>query len=81
MSSYLQDLLDQAGKLGFILVGRTGSGHVRLRNTATGAQYWAAFSPSDRRSLRNTISHLERLSGRKLPRGNSRKHRQRRQSS
>jgi hypothetical protein len=80
MTSYLHDLLDQAGKLGFIPVGRAGSGHVRLRNTATGAHYSAAFSPSDPRSLRNAIAHLERLSGRKLPRDNSGKHRHRRQT-
>jgi hypothetical protein len=80
MSSYLHDLLDQAGKLGFTPDGRDGNGHVRLRNTDTGDLYSAAFSPSDQRSLRNTIAHLERLSGRKLPRPNSGKHKYRRQS-
>jgi hypothetical protein len=80
MSSYLRDLLDQAEKLGFTAVGRTGNGHVRLRNNAIGADYSAAFSPSDQRSLRNAIAQLERLSGRKLPRDNSGKHRHRRQS-
>jgi hypothetical protein len=80
MSSYLHDLLDQAGKLGFAPVGRDGSGHVRLHNADTGDHYSAAFSPSDQRSLRNTLAHLERLSGRKLPRDNSGKHRHRRQS-
>jgi hypothetical protein len=78
MSGYLHDLLDQAGQLGFVLVGRAGNGHVRLRNT-NGALYTAASSPSDSRSLRNTIAHLERLSGRKLPRDNSGKHHHRRQ--
>jgi hypothetical protein len=80
MSSYLRDLLNQAEKLGFAPVGRTGNGHVRLRNTATGADYSAAFSPSDTRTLRNTLKHLERLSGRRLPRDNSGKHRHHRQS-
>jgi hypothetical protein len=80
MSSYLHDLLDQAGKLGFTPDGRDGRGHVRLRNADTGDLYSVAFSPSDRRSLRNSISHLERLSGRKLPRDNSGKHQHRRQS-
>jgi hypothetical protein len=80
MGSNLHDLLDQAGKLGFTPAGRDGNGHVRLRNADTGDLYSVAFSPSDRRSLRNSISHLERLSGRKLPRDNSGKHRHRRQS-
>jgi hypothetical protein len=80
MSSYLRDLLDQAEKLGFTAVGRAGNGHVRLRNAATGDHYSAAFSPSDPRTLQNTLAQLERLSGRKLPRPNSGKHRYRRQS-
>jgi hypothetical protein len=77
--TYLREMLDQAEKLGFTPVGRAGNGHVRLRNADTGDRYSAAFSPSDRRSLRNTIAQLERLSGRKLPRDNSGKHRHRRQ--
>jgi hypothetical protein len=79
MSSYLHDLAEVAGQLGFTFVGRDGNGHIRLRHTATGELCSAPFTPSDRRGWANTIARLERLSGRKLPRQNNGKYRHRKQ--
>ena len=78
-AGYLPEFLAQAEQLGFSLDGHTGHGHPRLRN-GNGDSVVIARTPSDFRSRRNALALLERLSGRKLPRSNSGKHRHRRQT-
>ena len=77
--SDLRDFLKDAEQLGFEFDGYNGGGHVRLRNPDTGHTYAAAFTPSDHRSRRNSIAGLQRLSGQRLPRQKTGKHRHRRQ--
>lgn len=68
MSNNRQKFLKSAEQLGFILIGYTGRGHLRLHNPDIGVHYFAAYSPSDWRAGRNAIAAMQRLSGRKLPR-------------
>jgi hypothetical protein len=75
----LRALLKDAQLLGFTFDGWDGSGHIRLRSEQADVRYSVPATPSDRRGYRNSVAGLERLSGRKLPRPNSGKHRHRRQ--
>lgn len=78
MNSELRQFLSRAKRLGFEWVGTDGQGHPRLHNAAIGVSYSVPGTPSDYRSLRNSLADLERLSGRKLPRANAAHYRGRR---
>ena len=69
--SFLRDFNRKAEMLGFKYVGLTGTSHPRYHNADVDAWVVAALTPSDWRSQKNTLSQMERLSGRKLPRSNS----------
>lgn len=57
--------------LGFKYMGLTGTTHPRYYNADVDVWVTAPLTPSDWRSQQNTLSNMERLSGRKLPRSNA----------
>lgn len=71
---WLRDILKDAKKLGWTMVGYDGNGHPRLYNAEVNRYYSAPLTPSDWRARRNCLADLERLSGRKLPRAKSGKY-------
>lgn len=70
----MREFTRQAAQLGFVFDGLTGGGHMRYRHVETGAVYTTASTPSDGRSRTNALMGMEKMSGRKLPRKNSGKH-------
>lgn len=72
--SFLRDFDRKAEMLGFKFVGLTGNTHPRYHNADIDVTVTAPLTPSDWRSQANTLANMERLSGRKLPRGNSGHH-------
>lgn len=79
MNADMRHLVTRAATLGFSFDGYDGQGHPRLRHY-NGVVYSIPGSPSDSRSVRNTLAALERLSGRKLPRANAAHYRHQRQT-
>jgi hypothetical protein len=55
-----RDLRRLADALGWQLLGRTGSGHWKLRHSGSGAVAIASATPSDQRNLRNVEADLRR---------------------
>lgn len=73
--SFLRDFNSKAELLGFTFVGFTGSGHVKYYNADVDKTVIGALTPSDWRGQQNSLMLMKRLSGRKLPRDNSGRHR------
>ena len=75
MSGDLQNLLRKAAELGFTRRPELdGGGHIILEHT-NGQTYRCPSTPSEYRSLRNTLAALEWIAGQKLDRPNHRKSR------
>lgn len=67
-------LLEIAHSLGFTDVGWRGNGHFRVSHP-NGGIYDLSGTPGDLRGDRNTVSVLEKIAGRKVPRSNAARYR------
>lgn len=72
--TFLRDFAEKAAMLGFEFVGYARTGHPRFHNADVGATITTASTPSDWRSMTNSLVKMERISGRKLPRDKSGHH-------
>lgn len=72
MNAAARAVVDAAQRLGFVVDGYDGKGHIRLVHP-NGSHYNVAATPSDHRNNRNAVAALERLAGTKLPRANHRR--------
>jgi hypothetical protein len=66
-----RELIRAAKQLGFTVEGTDGSGHIKLHHQELGINFSLPSTPSEWRGAANSIAHMERLTGRKLPRSNS----------
>lgn len=71
---FLRDFSVKAAMLGFEFSGYTGTNHPKYHNSDIDATVVTSLTPSDHRSMTNSLAKMERLSGRKLPRGKSGHH-------
>ena len=82
MNALVRDILGDAERLGWQIVGYAGNGHLRLHHPDAGVTFVTGATQSDsRRGRQNTVAELERLCGRKLPRQRSGHHPHHRQPS
>lgn len=72
--TFLKEFDAKAEMLGFKFSGFSGKNHPIYYNADVDVTVIAPLTPSDYRSQANSLANMERLSGRKLPRGHSGRH-------
>jgi predicted RNA binding protein YcfA (HicA-like mRNA interferase family) len=64
-SKEARELIKIAGTIGWVFIGYTGGGHLRLQHSS-GAKYTIPATPSDHRGRMASLTDLQRIGGQRL---------------